>query len=375
MTALPLPHSQILLSNDSARTTALGRQRSGDSARATDDGGRAKPTLCSPSVLCPLSCGRRPLRAVLCAPSSARRPLRAVLCAPSSARRPLRAVLWGPRQPGGHSEGPNTRSHPELGRENPQRRWYCVSRRGRAGRRQALPAPGLSYPRPVKPPARQIPGPSNPRTRAHHAPGHITRRGTSPPPPANPPAGATRPTPAGWSSPVARQAHNLKVVGSNPTPATNFPPPGSHWGPETTIVSGRAGARTASFSVRGRIRPTGSPPIGGFPHWRARAFNRASLRPGVSGVELPSQRHAGGSSCPLPRAAASGYRPVFLIQGCAGAAGFRFVGTRGGIVDAQIGDPSGFCTNAHFRHSPPAACTRLLRKAAALGSCRHTRRQ
>ena len=29
-------------------------------------------------------------------------------------------------------------------------------------------------------------------------------------------------TDAGWSSPVARQAHNLKVVGSNPTPATNF---------------------------------------------------------------------------------------------------------------------------------------------------------
>ena len=27
---------------------------------------------------------------------------------------------------------------------------------------------------------------------------------------------------AGWSSPVARQAHNLKVGGSNPPPATNF---------------------------------------------------------------------------------------------------------------------------------------------------------
>ena len=26
---------------------------------------------------------------------------------------------------------------------------------------------------------------------------------------------------AGWSSQVARQAHNLKVVGSNPTPVTN----------------------------------------------------------------------------------------------------------------------------------------------------------
>jgi hypothetical protein len=29
-------------------------------------------------------------------------------------------------------------------------------------------------------------------------------------------------TAAGWSSPVARQAHNLKVVGSNPTPATKY---------------------------------------------------------------------------------------------------------------------------------------------------------
>ena len=25
---------------------------------------------------------------------------------------------------------------------------------------------------------------------------------------------------AGWSSPVAREAHNLEVVGSNPAPAT-----------------------------------------------------------------------------------------------------------------------------------------------------------
>ena len=36
------------------------------------------------------------------------------------------------------------------------------------------------------------------------------------------PAGAWRSTrDAGWSSPVARQAHNLKVAGSNPAPATN----------------------------------------------------------------------------------------------------------------------------------------------------------
>jgi hypothetical protein len=29
---------------------------------------------------------------------------------------------------------------------------------------------------------------------------------------------------AGWSSPVARQAHNLKVARSNRAPATNFKP-------------------------------------------------------------------------------------------------------------------------------------------------------
>ena len=34
---------------------------------------------------------------------------------------------------------------------------------------------------------------------------------------------------AGWSSPVARQAHNLKVVGSNPTPATNKKTPSNCW--------------------------------------------------------------------------------------------------------------------------------------------------
>ena len=41
-----------------------------------------------------------------------------------------------PDRSGGHSGGQYTRSHPELGRENPQRQWYCVLRRGRVGRRQ-----------------------------------------------------------------------------------------------------------------------------------------------------------------------------------------------------------------------------------------------
>ena len=67
----------------------------------------------------------------------------------------------------------NTRSHPEHGRETHLRPWYCVLRRGRVGRRRA--------------------------TIQDH-------KNTSPN--------------AGWSSPVARQAHNLKVTGSNPVPAS-----------------------------------------------------------------------------------------------------------------------------------------------------------
>ncbi len=72
--------------------------------------------------------------------------------------------------------GAYTRSHPELGRENPQRPWYCVLRHGRVGRRQVF--------QPIK---------------------------TSLPP-----------INAGWSSPVARQAHNLKAARSNRAPATKF---------------------------------------------------------------------------------------------------------------------------------------------------------
>ena len=38
----------------------------------------------------------------------------------------------------------------------------------------------------------------------------------------HPPAREANISVAGWSSPVARQAHNLKVAGSNPAPATNL---------------------------------------------------------------------------------------------------------------------------------------------------------
>jgi hypothetical protein len=110
------------------------------------------------------------------------------------------------RRPGGHGEGQNTRSHPELGRENPQRRWYCVSRRGRVGRRQVFRTEDQS---PNPPPRIPIHAPDRrPRNSDLRS-----QQGSD--------FGLPTSDTAGWSSPVARQAHNLKVVGSNPTPATS----------------------------------------------------------------------------------------------------------------------------------------------------------
>ena len=86
--------------------------------------------------------------------------------------------------------GAYTRSHPELGRENPQRPWYCVLRHGRVGRRQVLqPIKNITKP------------PQNARKAMK---------------------GGFAVFNAGWSSPVARQAHNLKAARSNRAPATTF---------------------------------------------------------------------------------------------------------------------------------------------------------
>ena len=104
---------------------------------------------------------------------------------------------WWPRR------SSQTRSHPELGRQTLQRPWYCASRPGRVGRRQAR------QDRRHTPFTRPRPNTSRPMRPQQAAPGSRL--------PAGNPEGD-----AGWSSPVARQAHNLKAAGSNPAPATNL---------------------------------------------------------------------------------------------------------------------------------------------------------
>src|SRR5215467_4552827 len=73
------------------------------------------------------------------------------------------------------------------------------------------------------------------------------RKSRSPPGPLSLPSPVKQYSPdAGWSSPVARQAHNLKVVGSNPTPATK--PPNSDLG-RKLIERTRVGHFGVGFAV------------------------------------------------------------------------------------------------------------------------------
>jgi hypothetical protein len=114
-----------------------------------------------------------------------------VRCSHRKSRRSTRASQTVLCRPGGLRRGDKTRSHPELGRQTLQRQWYFVSRHGRVGRRQA----------------RKEQFPSSPRRQRR--PNDVE---------------SITPFAAGWSSPVARQAHNLKAAGSNPAPATKYKP-------------------------------------------------------------------------------------------------------------------------------------------------------
>src|SRR5947209_18115869 len=66
-------------------------------------------------------------------------------------------------------------------------------------------------------------------------------------PPSSQPNNA-QPNNAGWSSPVARQAHNLKVEGSNPSPATNPTPESPRFRRFSLRATDRAGTGLSGVS-------------------------------------------------------------------------------------------------------------------------------
>ena len=144
-----------------------------------------------------------------------------------------------------------TRSHSEHGRETPQRRWYFVLRRGRVGRCQVCKAQHISSLYILRTPGR-----------------------------------TSRPVfafDAGWSSPVARQAHNLKVAGSNPAPATKYPNiPARRW--------------RESFASAGEVaRP---PSDHNLQSSRQLLRNRLPDQP-VAATNPPTTKHSRSSQAPL----------------------------------------------------------------------------
>ena len=121
-----------------------------------------------------------------------------------------------------------TRSHSEHGRETPLRRWYFVSRHGRVGRRQVCQAQLTKSSLYNIRTSGRYRGPfcfchethTSWQSRGQAAPAEPQRRKPQAPAIINPGKSGSQSFIAGWSSPVARQAHNLKVAGSNPAPAT-----------------------------------------------------------------------------------------------------------------------------------------------------------
>ena len=61
---------------------------------------------------------------------------------------------------------------------------------------------------------------------------------------------------AGWSSPVAREAHNLEVTGSNPVPAT-LRPPGHPWPRRAVFLRWRPASCRAALPCAASMAPGG----------------------------------------------------------------------------------------------------------------------
>ena len=93
---------------------------------------------------------------------------------------------------------------------------------------------------------------------------------------------------AGWSSPVARQAHNLKVVGSNPTPATKY----------TRLIKdfkAEHNARFLSFQILVNTWSTFyEPPIDGQHDRAERGNHAAALHAGSSQAQISAVTSASG---------------------------------------------------------------------------------
>ena len=348
-------------------------------------------------------------------------------------------------RPGGPGGAHKTRSHPELGRQKPPRRWYSASRHGRVGRRQARKdhAPNPATPgaatrtppllttqtlasadqpepcalaaerdtrsrRPQGGATTKIASPGRASTRiASPRQGGATTKIASPgraerQPRSHRPAGRSdNQGDAGWSSPVARQAHNLKAAGSNPAPATNLTtttpaPYRSHpklnpsapnlaRGPDTSPLVGKILVPEAALAL-GRLRRNrrcnvlhvvavavveAADPVGGSndaSHAAARS-KAISAAPESAKASFRSRRSRAGAACwPERMASSSRAEQSRQVHSCSSATSLR-------VVHPLESDRCGRSASGQAKGVPSTSAGHhgtAVPERAALASCRKT---
>ena len=151
---------------------------------------------------------------------------------------------------------------------------------------------------------------------------------------------------AGWSSPVARQAHNLKVAGSNPAPATNFTAP--------------AASAAGVFRVRRgkRISSLRHPKCGGqVLHWPQRRRGRPAApaqhrclkmdpfaRPLGAGLDQPTPLPNRGQAAGEPSETPEGRRGILQDHGLVESR--RLIIPQGGIAGSNPAPATNFTAPA-----------------------------
>ena len=214
-------------------------------------------------------------------------------------------------------------------------------------------------------------------TRGGHPDGVSRRDGAGAPRPPSAPAGRVVRTDAGWSSSVARWAHNPEVAGSNPAPATTT---------EARPLWGRASAFSGSCAATGSDRAeVGLAPlgvVGGEPTLGCAdgAGRGAGSQRGRSGCALreaaaSSRARASEGGCAArPSARAAGWRrpprpPARRTAGRRRRGGAGWPGRAGG---GRTG-PSRPSAAAGRRRSGPGRARGRRRRAASPAAPRSTR--
>ena len=153
-------------------------------------------------------------------------------------------------------------------------------------------------------------------------------------------------TVAGWSSPVARRAHNPKVAGSNPAPATIFrrlsPPTGTR-----RVASLRDPADIQGCDGSNAARSSGAG--GGLSRSLSRSLRCATISSGAPSI-IPEVTSSFLRSAPICAA------PTSLVVSLVVASGSKTSASPGTTSTHGSGRPHGVTFQRYIRRSAGVAC-------------------